>query len=151
MLCWDLIIFFATQKAKRGSSKKLHILGKFYGNWLIPLKWCALFSLKVNLRASKMASYIFWVYRKRAEKFTWGSIWDLASHFINFGLSQLVWKPRGCWKMHGLPCQVPSKWFWKLRPFPLQNGSVKKRRGRIYSRVIPGTPKDMGPIPFPFL
>ena len=48
--------------------------------------------------------------------------------------------------MHPLPCQVPSKWFWKLRPFPLQNGSVKKRRGRIYSRVIPGTPKAMGPL-----
>ena len=44
-----------------------------------------------------------------------------------------------------LPSQVPSKCFWKLRPLSLQNGSVKKRRGRIYSRVIPGTPKDMGP------
>ena len=44
-----------------------------------------------------------------------------------------------------LPSQVPSNWFWKLRPFPLQNGSVKKKEVEFIQGVIPGTPKDMGP------
>ena len=87
MLCWDLS-FFATQKVKSGSNNDIYTsLANSTGFFLIPLKWCALlFSLKVYLRASKMVSYIFWVYRKRAEKFTWGSIRDLASHLSNFGL-----------------------------------------------------------------